>query len=304
MVEMLRPFQQRKRMTQVAETLARALASQRRPVLSNYDIFRELWVIYQSGTAKYLRGETPSREVFRRTRSLLRSEGIIRQDHDYSSHWRLVDKPDAPAEDVICSVDPFCHIAHLSALQRYGLTNRRPEHLLLVEPTPVLRRQLVRELMERDYGEVLEDPNADIEPAKAVMHPETVRGRPVSIGTTKFAADQLPVKGSLSRIATVGQTFLDTLDNPDLSGGMSHVLNIWFEHAATYLEEIIERLTRAEKGIWKVRAGYILEEHIGIRDPRISAWASFAQRGSSRVLDPGKPFASSFSEKWMLSLNV
>jgi hypothetical protein len=50
-------------MTRVAETLARALASQPKPVLSNYDIFRELWIIYQSGTAKYLRGETPSREV-------------------------------------------------------------------------------------------------------------------------------------------------------------------------------------------------------------------------------------------------
>ncbi|VVT13858.1 conserved hypothetical protein [Sphingomonas sp. EC-HK361] len=291
-------------MTQVAETLSRALTSQPRPVLSNYDMFRELWIIYQSKTAKYLRGETPSREVFRRTRSLLRSEGIIRQDHDYSSHWRLVDKPDAPAEDVICSVDPFCHIAHLSALQRYGLTNRRPEHLLLVEPTPVMRRQLVRELMERDYGELLDDTDKDIEPAKAVAHPDTVRGRPISIDTTKFPADQIPIKGSLSRIATIGQTFLDTLDSPELSGGMSHVLDIWSEHAPTYVEEIIDRVARAEKGIWKVRAGYILEEHIGIRDPRISVWASFAQRGSSRVLDPGKPFAPLFSEKWMLSLNV
>lgn len=304
MAEAIRPFQQRKRMTQVAETLARALASQPRPVLSNYDLFRELWIIYKAGTAKYLRGETPSREVFRRTRSLLRSEGIIRQDLDYGSHWRLVDKPNAPAEDVICSVDPFCYIAHLSALQRYGLTNRRPDHLLLVEPTPVLRRQMVRELMARDYGDILEDPNADIEPAKAVTHPNTVRGRPISIDTTKFSGDQIPIRGSLSRIATIGQTFLDTLNNPELSGGMSHVLDIWSQHASTYIEEIIDRVGRAEKSIWKVRAGYILEEHIGIRDPRISAWASFAQRGSSRVLDPGKQFAPLFSEKWMLSLNV
>lgn len=304
MVETLRPFQQRQRMTRLAEALARALASQPRPVLSNYDLFRELWIIYRSGAAKYLRGETPSRDVFRRTRSLLRSEGIIRQDNDYRSHWRLVDKPDAAAEDVVCSVDPFCHIAHLSALQRYGLTNRRPEHLLLVEPTPVLRRQRVREQMARDYGDALKDPDAGIEPARAVRHPETVRGRPISINTTKFAADRIPIKGSLSRIATIGQAFLDTLDNPDLSGGMSHILDIWSEHAPAYLDEIVERVTRAEKGIWKVRAGYILEEHIGVEDPRVAAWARFAQRGSSRVLDPGKPFAPRFSEKWMLSLNV
>lgn len=304
MAEALRPFQQRRRMTQLAEALTRVLVKQSSPVLSNHDLFRELWIIYQSGTAKYLRGETPSREVFRRTRSLLRSEGIIRQDNDYRSHWRLVDKPDAPAEDIVCSVDAFCHIAHLSALQRYGLTNRRPEHLMLVTPAPVRRRLLVHEQMERDYGDALEDPSVDIEPARAVTHPKSVRGRPISINTTKFVGDQIPIKGSLSRIATVGQTFLDTLDNPDLSGGMSHVLNIWSEHALTYLEEIIERVTRAEKEIWKVRAGYILEEHIGIVDHRIAAWARFAQRGSSRVLDPGKPFAPRFSEKWMLSLNV
>lgn len=304
MAEVLRPFQQRKRMTLVADTLAHSLNSQSKPVLSNYDIFRELWVIYRSGKVKYLRGDTPSRDLFRRTRILLRNEGIIRQDNDYNSHWRLVDKPEASAEDIVCSVDPFCHIAHLSALQRYGLTNRRPEHLMLVEPTPVLRRKLFREMMDRDYCDVPEYPSIDIEPAKAVMHPRKVRGRPVWIDTTKFSSDQVQIKGSLSRIASVGQTFLDTIDSPDLNGGMSHVLDIWAEHAKTYLEEIIERITRAEKGICKVRAGYILEEHIGIIDPRISAWASFAQRGSSRVLDPGKPFATTFSEKWMLSLNV
>lgn len=82
------------------------------------------------------------------------------------------------------------------------------------------------------------------------------------------------------------------------------MLDIWSEYARIYLEEIVERVSRAEKSIWKVRAGYILEEHIGISDPRVASWAHLAQRGSSRVLDAGKPFSPHFSEKWMLSLNV
>jgi predicted transcriptional regulator of viral defense system len=291
-------------MTRLAETLSRALAHQSKPVVSNYDLFRSLWEIYKSGNAKYARGDTPSRDVFRRTRSILRSEGIIRQDADYSSHWRILAKGDAPAEDVICSVDPFCHIAHLSALQRYGLSNRRPESLFMAEPTATMRRHLVRAQMQQDYGDELEAAGADIEPGKAVVHPNAVRGRPIDISTTKFSADQVSIKGSLSRIATVGQTFLDTLDLPDRCGGMAHVLDIWSEHAGTYLEEIIERVTRAERPIWKVRAGYILDEHLKVNDARVSAWASLAQRGSSRVLDAGKPFAPTFSEKWMLSLNV
>lgn len=291
-------------MTQLAEARARALRRQPQPVVSNYDIFLELWRIYRSGSAKYLRGDTPSREVFRRTRDLLRDEGIIRRDGDYHSLWRLVDRPDALAEDIACSVDPFCHIAHLSALQRYGLSNRRPEGLFLVEPTQVLRRHLLRKQMERDYGDGLEVFEAEIEPTRAVTHPATVRGRPITIETTKFASDQVAIKGSLSRITTVEQTFLDTLDRPDRCGGMSHVLDIWWEHARTYYEEIIERVDRAEKPILKVRAGFILEEQLGIEDRRVEAWVRFAQRGSSRVLSPGKPFAPRCSEKWMLSLNV
>jgi hypothetical protein len=82
-------------------------------------------------------------------------------------------------------------------------------------------------------GDVLENPDADIEPAKAVSHPDTVRRRPIAIDTTKFSGDKLPIKGSLSRIATISQTFLDTQDSPDLSGGMSHILDIWTEHATT-----------------------------------------------------------------------
>ena len=123
------PFQQRKRMTRLGEVLARQLVKQKKPLLSNYEIFRFLWEIYEAGGVKYLRGETPTKEIFRRTRQILRSEGLIRQDSDYTSLWRVMSKPDAPAEDIICSIDPYCYISHLSAMQRYGC-------LLYTSPSP------------------------------------------------------------------------------------------------------------------------------------------------------------------------
>ena len=298
------PFQQRKRMTRLGETLAGMLNAQPNPLLTNYELYRELWKIYETGDVSYLRGDVPSKEVFRRTRTLLRKEGIIRQDSDYAALWRVMSKPDASPEDIVGSIDPDCYISHMSAMQRYGLTNRRPEALFLTQPTPQIRRQRLNEIMTDDYGQALLDHGDEIEHPKALTHPVRVRGRAIVFHATKFYGEHVDIKGSFSRIATIGQTFLDMLEMPDHCGGIAHVLDAWSEHARTYLEEIITCVDAVEKPILKVRAGYIFDERLGIADSRVHGWLALAQRGSSRVLNPGKPFSAEHSEKWMLSLNV
>ncbi len=293
------------RMTKLAAALLGDLESQDKPVLSNYDLFRIVWGFYQRRNVPYLRGDHPTRQSFRRPRDILRTLGHITLDEDYTTHWRIIAKADFSPDDLVCSVDPLCYVSHLSAMQRYGLTNRRPEALLLTQPAPPLRRKMLDTVMEMDLGQSYHElDHEDVERAKATSHPATVRGRPISFHATKYFGSWVPLRGSFVRLATIGQTFLDMIDLPDRCGGMTHVLDVWREHATTYLQDIIEIVDTTEKQILKVRAGYVLEEFLNISDPRIDQWASFAQRGSSRVLDPNKPFGSSFSEKWMLSLNA
>lgn len=112
------------------------------------------------------------------------------------------------------------------------------------------------------------------------------------------------MRGSFVRATEIGQTFLDMLESPERCGGMSHVLDVFNNHAEKYLKQIVERIDRTETKLTKVRAGYIISELLGISNPTVESWSQFAQRGGSQKLDPKAVYASQFSERWMLSLNV
>jgi len=102
----------------------------------------------------------------------------------------------------------------------------------------------------------------------------------------------------------MGRTFLDMLQKPELCGGMSHVLDVWEEHAPVHLEDIVGAVDGATSKLVKSRAGYILKERLKIDHPIIESWKTLGQRGSSGKLDPSKEFAPTFSETWAISLNV
>ena len=154
--------------------------------------------------------------------------------------------------------------------------------------------------------EALGEAQANSFPLTIVGHPANVRGRVVRICESKAAAAGAFLKnqGSDVRLSTIGQTFLDMLQQPDLCGGMSHVLDAWEEHAETYLDEIVAAVDTATSGLVKSRAGCILEERQGLHHRGIERWKACGQRGGSRKLDPAKDFAPPFSETWMVSIQV
>ena len=82
------------------------------------------------------------------------------------------------------------------------------------------------------------------------------------------------------------------------------MLDVWEREAEHWVPEIVESVDRIPRKIAKVRAGYILSELLETEHPAIERWEQFAQRGGSRKLDPEGDYLPSFSERWMISLNV
>ena len=68
------------------------------------------------------------------------------------------------------------------------------------------------------------------------------------------------------------------LRNPELCGGINHVLKTYDEYAKTYLRLITDEIDSLGKPIDKVRAGYIISERLGIDNEIVNNWAKYAQR--------------------------
>lgn len=297
----------RRPLTKLETALADRLRESGWPLITPYGLFLELRALYTSGRRLRQRKHLPdSAELAQRRRSLARA-GILAADPDYGHRaHRIVTNSDCSAEEICCLVDRYCYIAHLSAMARYGLTDRRPSALHLRASERRLASRLLAEAMIGDYGEdALQGLDEDqILRPHTIAHPATVRGRSLALFRTKHLGESLTIRGTHARIATIGQTFSDMLEAPGVCGGMAHVIEVWREHAALYLEDVIPAVERAPHAIVRIRAGYILDELMEINDQRVQAWTRHAQRGSSRRLDPERPFAPTYSEKWMLSTNV
>ena len=293
------------KLTRAGRRLAELLEENGKPILTQFDFFRVIWRMYRESSGKklYLRNDTPSQDDCVRLRLILKKARVIGSDRDYGARPRVIRVlvvSDLPAEDIICLVDPTCYISHLSAMQRWGLTDRSPEALVLTRPDRKTAAAQLRACMTKALGEDEANPF----PLKIVSHPARVRHRAIYTYTSKAAGSFLKSRGDDVRLSTIGQTFLDMLQRPDLCGGMSHVLDAWEEHAETYLDDIVAAVDTATSGLVKSRAGYILEERLGLHHRGIEHWKAFGQRGGSRRLDPAKDFAPTFSETWMISLNV
>lgn len=281
-------------MTRLGEAVAVLLRRQRKPIIEDIDIWEILEEIYKNKSVSYLRGDAPTSSSLSRTKLLLSAERVISRDHNYRRSWRVNELPDIPADEAVCLMDRGTCISHLSAMQIYKISERRPLQLYITVATNEQWREMVA---KTNHGN-------DAPLTVRRHHPPVVRSRKIDALQTKNFPSITQMRGSFVRATEIGQTFLDMLESPERCVGMSHVLDVFNNHAEKYLKQIVERIDRTETKLTKVRAGYIISELLGISNPTVESWSQFAQRGGSQKLDPKAVYASQFSERWMLSLNV
>lgn len=298
-------------MQSISEALSDWLRKRSHSVISAHDLACAIEDFYLSktydGTPIKIRKEFPESRDISRIIGQLQSARTIEDDKELPAHRVLV-CPDQRAEEVLCLLDPYLYVSHLSAMQRHGLTTRNPVEAALSRPAAPLWKTLATDAARERRTRLNLDERRLGEPRPAVrarpVIPETVRGRRVRVHDMRHPGAMQQVRNSPVRVATVGQTFADTLTRPQWCGGMAHVLEVWETHAETFLQEIVAAVEAAPTKLVKVRAGYILDERLGLADDRIQAWTAFAQRGGSQVLDPEADYQDTYSEKWMISINV
>ncbi|MFN7397652.1 MAG: hypothetical protein ACK5SX_00985 [Sandaracinobacter sp.] len=289
------------------EAASTSLAKADLPLVTEYSLYVLLCPVIEAGEVEGVRIKRPP-PVWDggRCRKLitdLQNRNVLAPDSDFSAGvWRFTQTTrSSSAEEACCLVDPFVYVSHLSAMQLYGLTDRSPLTLHLTSPARPIWNALRDSRRERD----LIGRHAVTAPQlrKISPHPH-VRKRKVAIRSSSHPATPVEQAGSFARVAPIGRVFADMLSEPELCGGIRHVIEIWEREAEQELDRVIEAVEHHPTKLAKVRAGYLLSEHMGLSDPRIEAWQAFAQRGGSQKLDPEAPYEARWSEKWMISLNA
>jgi predicted transcriptional regulator of viral defense system len=210
----------------------------------------------------------------------------------------------APPSEIVCALDPFCYMSHLSAMEHHGLTDRFAKLLYMTRPPAIEWRRQAAARMEKDLDGALEQYTIAGLPTLTMPKIEAVDRTVVHFQERSQLGAFRNVSDTSLRVATIGRVFLDMLREPKLCGGIQHVLDVYQREAKRYIKLIVEEVDRHGKPIDKVRAGYVLSEVCKLQSPIFERWESFAQRGGSRKLDPDEEFANRYSERWKLSINV
>ena len=295
----------------LSKALSLSLGELTEPVVTRYRLGLIFWHLYEERSfhgepLEGLEKKTKADASLLQTRlAELESTGILTPHPNFENHaYRLLGRKEEDPAEVACAIDPFCYLSHLSAMAHHGLTDRLPAKLFLSSPALRDWKGEAQARMERDLESGLKRYLEAGLPALIHVKLKKIGPAEIRVLHSKHRGAFKNVKGKTLRVSTLGRTFLDMLRNPDHCGGIRHVVEVYRQHAPVYLRLIVDELEQHGGPIDKVRAGYLLDEQCGVKDPTVESWTRFAQRGGSRKLDAAAEYQPVWSDKWCLSLNL
>jgi len=286
------------------EALEGKLSQLKQPAITDYQLGVMVFNLYRTGRYKEKRLNTklkiPSYRAYTGSLRDLVDTGILKPIKTIPHTYFIFGKETFREEELICSVDPFAYISHLSAMEYHGFTDRIPRVLFYSSPAQKKWREFAIEKMRADFQN-----ESDIDlPKLSLKKIEKVKNKVVNRYSSVHLGAYIRAGSTNFRVSSIGRTFLDMLRKPELCGGMYHVINVYEDFAELNLGRIVDEVDANGTQIEKVRAGYILEEICGLTHKTINDWIQFVQRGGSRKLDPNEDYAPEFSERWCISINI
>ena len=298
----------------IEAAIATEIGALNQSIITSYQLGRIIFALYQTKSYQgkpiaYLREESaPNRARYRKILQSLESSGVLSNSSTvkHPEIFSVLSQSPASADEITCSIDPFCYVSHLSAMEYHGLTDRFPKVLFLSGAEPAHWKQLATDRMIKDLGEAYKSYLETELPTLKRLSLKKIAKKTISLYATKHydAGAYKRVQGQALRVSSIGRTFLDMIRQPSLCGGIYHVLEAYSENAGRYLRLIVDEVQQHGTIIDKVRVGYILDERIGLEHPTIATWIKNVQRGGSRKLVAENPYAPTYSEKWGLSINI
>ena len=295
----------------ILKAITLAIGELEQPVVTAYQLGLILFSLYK---AKQYKGEAivslqkafPDSETYHKKINQLQEEGILSPYKGFpaKSVFSLLGRSHDSVEDIACTVDPFCYVSHLSAMEYHGLTNRFPSKLFISSPAPKQWKVYAHEKMKKDLKGDEEIYHQNNMPELERVALDKIDRKEIHRFSSVHWGAYKNIKGRTMRVSTIGRTFLDMLKKPEFCGGINHVLEVFEEHAENYQQLIIDEVSQHGGPIDKVRAGYILDERLGLEFNEKKDWLKSAQRGGSRKLDASSEYEPVWSENWCLSLNV
>jgi predicted transcriptional regulator of viral defense system len=287
-----------------------ALAHLKISTITAYQVGKVIFTLFLDGEVDgrplAVRKPLPERRHYLEVLNFLLSHGVLHPARGLSSSsvYSLIGAPDPEAHELLCIVDPYAYLSHLSAMAIHGLTDRMPHTIFGTSPAPSQWRALALERMHQDLGTHFQSYLDVGFPQLTRVKFDRILGQPVHWMHSQHAGAFKKLEPRGIRVSTLGRTFLDMLREPNLCGGIHHVLDVYRAHARTYLALIIGEVEQHGSAIDKVRAGYVLEEVCSLQAREIEGWVREARRGGSRRLVAQNPYSSTYSAKWCLSLNA